>query len=166
MRCIATATRCRTRRAAAVSPCARRTPCAFAHLLLNRGRWGNQQLVPADYIALCAQPSKYNPHAPFSLQFEVNQDGHVIGAPRDAWFKSGAGGSAIYMVPSLDLAIYKMSGTDAQFAPELTRLPVRYTIDRSREGWKPLAHSQFHDGPIGGDDGVRRLLEFVVAAVK
>ena len=137
----------------------------FAHLLLRQGRWGQQQLVPADYIALCARPSKYNPHAPFSLQFEVNEGGHVIGAPRDAWFKSGAGGSAIYMVPSLDLAIYKMAGSDAQFAPELTRLPVRYAIDRSREGWKPVAHSQFHDGPIGGDDGVRRLLEFVVAAV-
>ena len=138
----------------------------FAHLLLHQGRWGQQQLVPAEYIALCAKPSPYNAHAPFSLQFEVNQDGHVIGAPRDAWFKSGAGGSAIYMVPSLDLAIYKMAGSDAQFAPELTRLPVRYTIDASRETWKPVAHSQFHDGPIGGDDGVRRLLEFVVAAVR
>ena len=58
-----------------------------------------------------------------------------------------------------------MAGSDAQSAPELTRLPVPYAIDRSREGWKPVAHSQFHDGPIGGDDGVRRLLEFVVAAV-
>jgi CubicO group peptidase (beta-lactamase class C family) len=138
----------------------------FAQLLLQRGRWGKQQLVPADYVDLCAKPSRFNPHSPFGYQFESNSDGHVVGAPRDAWFKSGAGGSAIYMVPSLGLAVYKMSGSDAQFAPELTRIPVRYTVDRSREGWKPVAHSQFHDGPIGGDDGVRRLLEFVVAAVR
>jgi hypothetical protein len=100
-----------------------------------------------------------------SLMFEVNADGHVFGAPRDAYFKSGAGGSAVYIVPSLDLAIYKMAGSDAQFDPALTGLPVTYEVDRSRDGWKPVPHNQFHDGPVGGDDGVRRLLEAVVAAV-
>ena len=137
----------------------------FAYLLLNKGKWGKQQLVPADYIAQCAKPSPYNPHSPYSLMFEVNQDGHVIGAPKDAFFKSGAGGSAIYVVPSLDMAIYKMSASDAQLAPELTRLAVTYPEDSSRNSWKPGPHTQFHDGPIGGDDGVRRLLEMVVAAV-
>jgi CubicO group peptidase (beta-lactamase class C family) len=137
----------------------------FAYLLLRQGRWGNQNLVPADYVALCGRPSPYNPHSPFSLMFEVNADGHVFGAPRDAFFKSGAGGSGIYVVPSLDMVIYKMSGSDAQFNPELTGLPQTYKEDRSRESWKPLPHDQFHDGPIGGDDGVRRLLEMVSTAV-
>jgi hypothetical protein len=68
-------------------------------------------------------------------------------------------------VPSLDMVIYKMSGSDAQFNPELTGLPQTYKEDRSRESWQPLPHDQFHDGPIGGDDGVRRLLEMVSAAV-
>jgi hypothetical protein len=40
-----------------------------------------------------------------------------------------------------------------------------YEPDHSRDNWKPLPHDQFHDGPVGGDDGVRRLLEMVVAAV-
>ncbi len=137
----------------------------FAYLLLHKGRWGNRQLAPADYVAMCGRPSPYNPHSPFSLMFEVNQDGHVFGAPRDAFFKSGAGGSAIYVIPSLDMAIYKMAGSDAQFNPELTGLPLTYEVDRSRDNWKPLPHDQFHDGPVGGDDGVRRLLEMVVAAV-
>jgi hypothetical protein len=100
-----------------------------------------------------------------SLMFEVNADGHVFGAPRDAYFKSGAGGSGIYVVPSLDLVIYKMAGNDAQFDPELTGIPVTYTVDHSRDGWKAGPHDQFHDGPVGGDDGVRRMLEMVVAAV-
>ena len=99
------------------------------------------------------------------LMFEVNADGHVFGAPRDAFFKSGAGGSAIYIVPSLDLAIYKMSASDAQLDPELTGLPVTYRVDHSRDNWKPGPHDQFHDGPVGGDDEVRRLLEMVVASV-
>ena len=135
------------------------------YLLLHNGRWGNRQLVPEDYVAMCGKPSPYNPHSPMGLMFEVNADGHVFGAPRDAYFKSGAGGSAIYVVPSLDLAIYKMSSTDAQLNPELTGIPLSYAPDHSRDSWKPLPHDQFHDGPIGGDDGVRRMLEMVVAAV-
>ena len=135
------------------------------YLLLHGGRWGRQQLVAADYVALCAKPSSYNPHSPMGLMFEQNADGHVFGAPRDAYFKSGAGGSGIYVVPSLDMVIYKMSASDAQLNPDRTGLPVTYEIDHSRDNWKPLPHDQFHDGPIGGDDGVRRLLEMVVAAV-
>jgi CubicO group peptidase (beta-lactamase class C family) len=135
------------------------------YLLLHQGRWGNRQIVPAEYAAMCGKPSPYNPHSPMGLMFEQNADGHVFGAPRDAFFKSGAGGSGIYIVPSLDLVLYKMAGNDAQFNPELTGLPVTYEVDHSRDGWKPVPHDQFHDGPVGGDDGVRRLLEMVVAAV-
>lgn len=135
------------------------------YLLLHHGRWGARQLVPAEYATMCARPSPYNPHSPMGLMFEQNADGHVFGAPRDAYFKSGAGGSGIYVVPSLDLVLYKMAGNDAQFDPELTGLPVNYEIDHARDNWKPLPHDQFHDGPVGGDDGVRRLLEMVVAAV-
>ena len=137
----------------------------FTYMLLHQGRWGNRQLAPADYVAMCGRPSPYDPHAPMSLMFEVNADGHVFGAPRDAYFKSGAGGSGIYVVPSLDMVIYKMSASDAQMDPELTGLPVTWQMDHSRDNWKPGPHDQFHDGPVGGDDGVRRLLEMVVAAV-
>ncbi len=135
------------------------------YLLLNKGKWGNRQLVPADYVAMCGKPSPHNPHSPMGFMFEVNADGHVFGAPRDAFFKSGAGGSGIYVVPSLDLVLYKMAGSDGQFNPDLTGLPLTYEVDHSRDNWKPLPHDQFHDGPVGGDDAVRRLLEMVVAAV-
>jgi CubicO group peptidase (beta-lactamase class C family) len=137
----------------------------FAYLLLNQGRWGRQQLVPADYVAQCGRPSPYNPHSPFSLMFEVNADGHVAGAPRDAFFKSGGGGYGIYVVPSLDLVIYKMAGSDRQYDPTAVGLPQTYSYDGSRDNWKPASRSQFSDGPIGTDDGVRRVLEMVVASV-
>jgi CubicO group peptidase (beta-lactamase class C family) len=135
------------------------------YMLLHKGMWGPRQVVPPGYVAMCAKPSPYNPHSPMGLMFEQNADGHVFGAPRDAYFKSGAGGSGIYVVPSLDLVMYKMAGSDAQFNPELTGLPVTYDVDHSRDDWKPVPHDQFHDGPVGGDDSVRRLLEMVVAAV-
>lgn len=137
----------------------------FNYLLLHKGRWGGKQLVPEDYVARCGRPSPYNTHSPYGLQFESNAAGHVAGAPRDAFYKSGAGGFGIYVVPSLDLVIYKMAGSDRQYEASLTGLKQDYPYDGSRDQWRPAAKSQFSDGNIGVDDGVRRVLEMVVAAV-
>lgn len=137
----------------------------FGYCLLHHGEWNGRQIVPADYVALCNRPSPYNPHCPFSLQFEHNADEHVAGAPRDAFYKSGAGGFGLFVVPSLDLVIYKLGGTNAQYDPALTGLPQPAPNDRSRENWKPIPRTPFHEGSLGGDDGLRRLLEMVTAAV-
>jgi CubicO group peptidase (beta-lactamase class C family) len=138
----------------------------FCYCLLRNGRWGDRQIVPAAYMELVGKPSKYNPHCMFSLQFEVNADGHVAGAPKDAYWKSGAGGFCLYVVPSLDLAIYKMGGSDGQYKEELTGIPQDFKVDGSRDGWKPIPRTPFHDGTLGGDDGLRRVLEMVCAAVR
>ena len=98
--------------------------------------------------------------------FENNSDGHVAGAPRDAYWKSGAGGFGIFIVPSLDLVIYKMGGNDGQYAPELTGLPQNFQYDGSRTDWKPIPRTPFNEGSMGGDDGLRRVLEMVSAAVR
>lgn len=87
----------------------------FAYLLLKKGRWEKRQIVPADYVEMCGKPTKWNAHAPMSLMFENNADGHVVGAPKDAYFKSGGGGHGVIVVPSLDLVIYKMAGDDSQY---------------------------------------------------
>jgi CubicO group peptidase (beta-lactamase class C family) len=137
----------------------------FGYCLLRHGQWAGRQLVPADYIAECNQISPFNPHCPFTLQFEQNSDGHVAGAPRDAFWKSGAGGFAIYIVPSLDLVIYKMGGNNGQYDPTLTGLP-QPEPDHSRDDWKPIPRTPFNEGSLGGDDGIRRVLEMVCAAVR
>jgi CubicO group peptidase (beta-lactamase class C family) len=137
----------------------------FLYAILKKGRWGNEQVIPADYIALCGKPTKWNTHAPMSLMWENNADGHVAGAPKDAFFKSGGGGYGVIVVPSLDLIIYKMAGDDGQYDPQRTSLKQDYRYDGSRDGWKAPLRSQFSDGPIGTDDGVRRVLEMVAAAV-
>ena len=138
----------------------------FGYCLLHEGKWGDKQLVPADYVALCNKPSPYNPHCPFSLQFEHNSDGHVAGAPRDAFYKSGAGGFGIFVVPSLDLVIYKLGGKDNQYDPALTGLPQPFQYDGSRDNWQPIPRTPFNEGSLGGDDGLRRVLEMVSAAVR
>jgi CubicO group peptidase (beta-lactamase class C family) len=141
----------------------------FAYLMLRQGRWGNRQLVPAEYIGLCGKPSPYNVHSPFSLQFEANRDGHVFGAPRDAFFKSGAGGFCVYAVPSLDLAVYKIafSGLGGSRPYDLGfsgPAKVAETQD-PRDDWAPHPGNQFVDGPVDGDAGTRRALELVVSSV-
>jgi CubicO group peptidase (beta-lactamase class C family) len=137
----------------------------FGYCLLHHGKWRQKQLVPADYIEKCHQPSTYNPHSPYSLMFEHNSDGHVAGAPRDAFWKSGAGGFALTIVPSLDLVIYKLGGKDSQYDPSLTGLP-QPEPNHSRDDWQPIQRTPFHEGSMGGDDGIRRVLEMVCAAVR
>ena len=137
----------------------------FGYCLLHQGKWGERQLVPADYIAKCHEASPYNPHTPFALQFEHNADGHVVGAPRDAFYKSGAGGFGIFIVPSMDVVIYKLGGNSGQYDPALTGLP-QPAPDVSRDDWKPIARTPFNEGSLGGDDGLRRVLELVSSAVR
>jgi len=137
----------------------------FGYCLLHKGNWSGHQLVPPDYIARCNQMSPYNPHCPFTLQFEQNSDGHVAGAPRDAFWKSGAGGFALLVVPSLDLVIYKLGGNNGQYEPALTGLP-QPEPSHSRDDWKPIPRTPFNEGSLGGDDGIRRVLEMVCAAVR
>ena len=115
-------------------------------------------------MELCSKPSPYDPHAPYSLQFTVNADGQLA-APRDAFFKSGAGGFGIYIVPSLDMVVWKIAGNERQYAWTAPGLPQNTGYDGSRDQWQPHQGDQFHDPPIDVDTGVRRTLEMVAAAV-
>ncbi len=137
----------------------------FGYCLVKGGKWGEKQLLPSDYIQLCQKESPYNTHTPFVLQFENNADGHVLAAPRDAFFKSGAGGFGIFVVPSLDLVIYKLGGKDGQYDPAMTGLPQPEFKDHSRDNWQPIPRTGFNEGSLGGDDGLRRVLELVSQAV-
>jgi hypothetical protein len=47
----------------------------------------------------------------------------VIGAPRAAFWNSGAGPLALIIAPSLDLMIYKMGGNNSQCDPTVTNVP-------------------------------------------
>jgi CubicO group peptidase (beta-lactamase class C family) len=135
----------------------------FGYCLLHQGKWKDQQLVPADYIQLCHQSSPYNPHTPFSLQFEQNSDGHVLAVPHDAFFKSGAGGFCIFIVPSLDLVIYKLGGKDNQYDPALTGLP-QPEQSHDRDNWQPLPNTPFSEGNPANT--LWRVLELVSLSVK
>jgi CubicO group peptidase (beta-lactamase class C family) len=132
----------------------------FGYCLLHQGKWQDQQLVPADYIQKCRTPSVYNPHFTWSLQFEHNADRHVATAPADAFFKSGAGGFCIMIVPTLDLVIYKLGGKNAQYDPSLTGLP-QPAMNTDRDAWQPGPNEQ----KLQGDAAIRQVLGQVCQAV-
>jgi CubicO group peptidase (beta-lactamase class C family) len=112
----------------------------FGYLLLQQGRWRDRQIVPADYIRTATTKTIYNPHFPYSFQFDVNTDGQAKGVPGDAFWKSGSGGHSLYVVPSLDLVVWKLGGRDEQYNETHTNVPPPATplppYDGSRESWR------------------------------
>jgi CubicO group peptidase (beta-lactamase class C family) len=131
----------------------------FGYLLLRAGRWQGRQIVPAEYVRKATTRSPYNPHNPYSLQFNVNSDLEIPEVPRDAFWKQGSGGHALYVVPSLDLVVWKLGGRDDQYSPTntgLTAHPEAVRTDEAREGWKQI---------VDNDTAARRTLQMVIAAV-
>jgi CubicO group peptidase (beta-lactamase class C family) len=107
----------------------------FGYLLLHDGKWRDRQVVPSDYVRQARRPSRFNPHFDYSLQFDVNGNGRWPGVPRDAFWKTGSGGHCLYVVPSMDLVVYKLGGRTAQYSEEDTGLK-QPPYDGSREDWQ------------------------------
>lgn len=130
----------------------------FGYLMLNKGRWNGKQVVPKWYVKHCSHVSSYNVHYPYSLQFNVNSNGHWPELPRDAYWKSGSGNHCIYIVPSLKLVVWKLGGRDDQYIQENTGAtidPNTLTTD-DRKGWKPT---------VDQEDAIIKTLKMVVDAI-
>jgi len=95
----------------------------FCYLLLHKGNWQGTQLIPEEYIQKATTASPFNPHFPYSLQFNVNTNGGELTLPKDAFWKGGSGGHCLYVVPSLDLVVWKLGGRDGQYSTNDTNLP-------------------------------------------
>ncbi len=133
----------------------------FGHLLLNGGRWNGKQLVPAAYVRDATNQSPYNPHFPYSLQFNVNTHGEQKTLPRDAFWKRGSGGHALYVVPSARVVAFKLGGRDDQYDQKNTGLPRpsgTEAAERERVAWTQTA--------AGDDDAARVMtLELILGAI-
>ncbi|MER7451337.1 serine hydrolase [Nocardia beijingensis] len=75
-------------------------------LLTNRGRWGDRQIISADYLAQAGRPAPTNPC--YGFLFVVNGpdcDNYFPGLPPDAMQMSGMMRQDNYIVPSLGLMV-------------------------------------------------------------
>jgi CubicO group peptidase (beta-lactamase class C family) len=103
--------------------------------------------------------SPYNPHFPYSLQFDINTDKHIETLPSDAFWKSGSGGHCLYVVPSLNLIVWKLGGRDDQYSVINTGFPeiVGQTENTdNRNNWTKT---------VDTDEAIKETLKLVIDAI-
>ena len=86
-------------------------------LWLNRGRWGDQQLIPEAWLREATQVAlDIRAHCPedqwqYGYAFWTNAEGVLWPTlPRDSYAASGAGSQHIWVCPSLDLVVVQSPG--------------------------------------------------------
>lgn len=132
----------------------------FGYLLLHEGRWKDRQVVPAEYVWACGRESVYDPHYPFALLFHVNTDGQIPYLPKDTFFKEGAGGHVFWIIPSLDLVVWRWAGRDDQYDQANTGLPLPPEVAKPsselRPGWKAT---------INRESGTEQVIQKVIESI-
>ena len=93
----------------------------FGMLILNKGKWNGEQLIPAAYIDRATTPSQIHKHYGF---FWWVEDFQVGGKTYHAIEGRGAGGQFIFMFPELDL-IAVITSHDKGMGNMLNHLPGR-----------------------------------------
>ena len=98
-------------------------------LVLDKGKVGEKQIVPATYIAEMAAPSPANPRyglfiwrgtpwakkRPYSPEAGINAIHSAPYSADDVVFMDGYGGQRVYIVPSAKLIIARLSEPDQKF---------------------------------------------------
>ena len=112
----------------------------IGYCLLNGGKWGERQIVPAWFVAETTRPTHdvHTPEMRWGFNPEIYSHGWELaarltgnnaegargdGIPIDARYKPGSGGQLLAFVPSLDLIIARQTGASGswQFAEYLRR---------------------------------------------
>ena len=78
----------------------------LGQLYLNRGRWGDRQLIDANYIARSTTPSLRNPS--YGYLWWLNREGRIPTAPRSMYYAAGAFGQYVFVLPEHDMVIATM----------------------------------------------------------
>ena len=100
----------------------------LAYLMLRNGRWQDQQLLSAAFVAGASQPtpSDWGPcptYSHFWWRKNLNSGGNSTNAPsrrvpEDTFYAYGGGGQFAVVVPSLDLVVVSLyGGSPAFFRP-------------------------------------------------
>ena len=96
----------------------------FGMLILNKGRWHDQQLIPEAYITRATSPNVHSYGTAFYGFFIWSEDFQVGGKTYHAIEGRGAGGQFIFMFPELDL-ITVITSHNKGMGDTLQTLPQR-----------------------------------------
>lgn len=76
----------------------------FGYLWLRGGKWGDKQIVPADYVKAALSPSTHGPD--YGYLWWLNRQGKGLpGLPANAFWANGAGTNSITVSPDHDLVV-------------------------------------------------------------
>jgi CubicO group peptidase (beta-lactamase class C family) len=125
----------------------------FGQLILNKGRWKGEQLIPEAYISRATTPSQINGHYGF---FWWVDDFTVDGKTCHSIQGRGAGGQFIFMFPELDL-VTVITSHDKGMGSMLKTLPQRIIPLFTTHPDNPKSQAQ-HD-PSRDEKDLRELLQ-------
>ena len=86
----------------------------FGQLLLQRGKWGERQIVPDEHFDECFAGSKANPIYGLNFWLVGKRMRGVDGIPEDVVAAAGMFNQKLYVVPSADLVIVRLGRTGAR----------------------------------------------------
>ena len=92
----------------------------FGYLWLRGGKWGDQQIVPADYVKAALTPSAHGPD--YGYLWWLNRSGKGLpGLPPNAFWANGAGTNSITVSPDQDLVVVWRwhAGNPAEFVKRI-----------------------------------------------
>lgn len=95
----------------------------FGQLFLNEGKWGNRQVIPAEWVKYSRTPGPpfsdlrldHSPNEPYGAGWWLNaaiptaQIGkQIASAPNDMYWAAGHHGQYIFVIPSWDLVVVRL----------------------------------------------------------
>ena len=95
----------------------------IGQLVLNRGRWGDEQLVPADWIEESSRPHAQPPDQPVRYGYQWWLGASAFGDAQASWVAGfGNGGQRLFVLPELGIVVAVTVGNYDQ--PENWRVPM------------------------------------------
>ncbi len=118
----------------------------FGQLYLDGGRWGDEQLVPEDYVEESVEGAPASEDF-YGLQWWLDD---VDGVPADLFSANGHDGQYIYVIPSLDLVVVRNSTYVKHDGPPIAdpNLFTLYPSDGFIEGKGTLPPDEWDDSRI------------------
>lgn len=101
----------------------------FGLLYLNDGNWGNERILPEGWVDYTATPAKGAKQGEYGMQFWLNAGAPdntgnrtFPDVPADLFFADGFEGQAVFILPSKNLVVVKLSQTTANALDDNTFL--------------------------------------------
>jgi CubicO group peptidase (beta-lactamase class C family) len=113
----------------------------FGYLFLRGGRWGDRQVVPADWVVDATTPSQAL-QTTYGYLWWLNQDGDPQwpDLPEDAYAALGLGGQVALVVPSWDMVVTRMGrGFEGDGGGSAIIATMAGHLRRAVEGGSPAA---------------------------